>query len=258
MRDTAEKLIQKSHEIGVHGIDAWHSSEKGNQERLRINDVTGQDKTGIRMHWLLSDRKTFQVLEDAGYHYDSTSGYNDAVGYRNGTAQVFRPIGVTKLLELPLHIQDTALFYSSRMNLPEKKALALCNLLIKNALLYGGLLTINWHQRSLAPERLWGDFYLQLLERLRACRPWFATARQIVDWYQKRREVCFDDVQPKGDDLRLVVRAGEMAGLPRLLLRIHRPRNSASINSKTPDLSEYTSDYAEIPLRETLEVRTPI
>ena len=30
-------------------------------------------------------------LDEAGFEYDSTVGYNDAVGYRAGTSQVFRP-----------------------------------------------------------------------------------------------------------------------------------------------------------------------
>lgn len=254
MRKTAEQLIQMGHEIGVHGIDAWHSQEKGNQERRRICEATCHDKVGIRMHWLLFDHQTFSVLEMAGYHYDSTLGYSDAVGYRNGTAQVFRPRGATHLLELPLHIQDTALFYPGRMNLSEKQAISLCDLFIQNALRYGGVLTINWHQRSLAPERLWGDFYLHLLEKLRACRPWFATARQVVDWYQKRREASFDDVQHQGDKPRLTIQVGEMGSLPRLLLRINRPRNQASRLFKTRSSSGSADDYMDIPIERSFEV----
>ena len=38
-------------------------------------------------------------------------GYNETVGFRAGTSQVFAPIGTKHLLELPLHIQDTSLLY---------------------------------------------------------------------------------------------------------------------------------------------------
>jgi len=31
----------------------------------------------------------------------------------------------------------------------------------------GGVLTVNWHDRSIAPERLWDDFYLDLLDDLK-------------------------------------------------------------------------------------------
>jgi len=42
-------------ELGVHGIDAWHSVEKGRDELARIAAVTGESRIGIRIHWLLRD-----------------------------------------------------------------------------------------------------------------------------------------------------------------------------------------------------------
>ena len=47
----------------------------------------------------------------AGATYDSTIGYNETVGYRAGTTQVYKPLEMTRLLELPLHVMDTAMFY---------------------------------------------------------------------------------------------------------------------------------------------------
>lgn len=255
--ETAKILARKGYEISAHGIDAWHSGDKGRIEWKRINAVTRDDKIGIRMHWLLFDHQTFSALEKAGYYYDSTLGYNDAAGYRNGTTQVFRPQGAIRLLELPLNIQDTALFYPRRMNLPEKKALDLCDLFIKNAFHLGGVLTINWHQRSLAPERMWGDFYIQMLERVRHHRPWFATAKQAVEWYQKRREASFSYVKGKDDERRLVIRGGKMAGIPSLLIRIHRPKNQALMHADTQHLFHSPSEYTDIPWREALEMSLP-
>ena len=74
------------------------------------------------MHWLLRDANTASALEQAGYAYDPTVGYNETIGYRNGTTQVFRPLGAQTLLELPLHIQDGALFYPQRLDLSEPEA----------------------------------------------------------------------------------------------------------------------------------------
>ena len=56
-------------------------------------------------------RESPRQLEAAGFAYDSTWGYNDAVGYRAGTSQVFRFAGSANLLELPLTVMDSALFY---------------------------------------------------------------------------------------------------------------------------------------------------
>lgn len=217
-------LIKEGYEIGVHGIDAWHNVESGYQERKRISEIIGESNLGIRMHWLLHDDQTFQILEKAGYLWDSSFGYNETVGYRGGTTQVFRPIEVKNLLELPIHIQDTTLFYPRRMGLSEKQAMNLCKKLINNASICGGVLTINWHQRSLGPERLWEDFYVKLLEELRANRPWFASINQAVGWFRKRRSVSFDEVQFIGDKLRLCLRSSEADIQPPLLIRVHRPQ----------------------------------
>ncbi len=51
----------------------------------------------------MQDSATPSILDEAGFSYDSSAGYNETVGYRNGTTQVFRPLGTKTLLELPLH-----------------------------------------------------------------------------------------------------------------------------------------------------------
>src|SRR5207244_1172385 len=111
--------------------------------------------------WLCFDSSSPRVVDEAGFRYDSSFGYNETIGYRAGTGQVFRPLGTRTLLELPLHIQDTALFYEGNAGLNESQAWMLCEPLVRNAAANGGVLTLLWHTRSLAPERQWGDFYLQ-------------------------------------------------------------------------------------------------
>jgi hypothetical protein len=175
----------------VHGIDAWHDAAKGRAELTRIAAAIGEPRVGIRMHWLLRDSGTAATLEDAGYHYDTTAGYNETIGYRNGTTQAFRPFGTKTLLELPLHIQDGALFYPHNLDLPEAEAAEECRLLIEHARSSGGALTVLWHDRSHGPERFWGDFYTSLVRTLRSSNVWFATASQAVDWFRARRRVRF-------------------------------------------------------------------
>src|SRR5437588_12954556 len=63
-------LLRDGRELGVHGIDAWHSAEKGREERARISEASGASIAGIRMHWLLHDANTPAMLEQAGYAYD--------------------------------------------------------------------------------------------------------------------------------------------------------------------------------------------
>src|SRR5262249_25911976 len=201
--DDLKKLLSAKHEIAVHGIDAWCDSAKGSEERKQVQKITGTVETGVRIHWLYFDSQTPSTLEKAGFSYDSTVGYNETIGYRAGTTQVFKHAEVDRLLELPLHIMDTALFYPSYMSLPEGRTGAAILPLIENATRFGGVLTINWHDRSLGPERLWGKAYLALLDDLRTRTPWFATCSQTVSWFRKRRAASFVRIIQDGSSVRV-------------------------------------------------------
>jgi len=187
-------LVADGHEIGLHGIDAWHDNRMARQELNEISHVSGTEIAGVRMHWLYFDSESAALLDGLGFDYDSTLGYDETVGYRSGTSQVYRPVGAERLLELPLHIMDTALFFPAFLNLSFAEARRVVGRIIDHAAQYGGVVTINWHDRSLAPERLWRDFYVDLLEELRSSGAWLANARDTVLWFRKRRAVAFDDV----------------------------------------------------------------
>jgi len=225
--DDLKKLLSANREIAVHGIDAWRDSAKGVTECKHIQKITGKAETGVRMHWLYFDSQAPATLERAGFSYDSTVGYNETIGYRAGTTQVFKHIEVDHLLELPMHIMDTALFYPCYMNLPDRRARAAMLPLIENARRFGGVLTINWHDRSLGPERLWGDVYLALLSDLRARTPWFATALQTVSWFRKRRAASFTRITQSRGSVRVRSATDPTAtDLPKLTLRVYNGASS--------------------------------
>src|SRR5262249_19742578 len=91
-------------ELAVHGIDAWRDADAGRSEMGELTRVTGQVTAGVRMHWLYFAGDSPKRLEEAGFDYDSTWAYNDAVGFRAGTSQVFQWPGTDGLMELPLVI----------------------------------------------------------------------------------------------------------------------------------------------------------
>lgn len=189
-----QALLSKGCEIGVHGIDAWHSIEKGEEELRRVQERIGlKNALGIRMHWLCQNEQSFQVLERAGYSYDSSFGYNETIGFRAGTSQPFRPPGLKHLLEIPLHIQDVALFSPNRINGSDGNPEELCSKVIEKVKRHEGVLTVLWHQRSLGPERLWGKFYEKLINRLREEKAWFGTAGEVAEWFRARRNNNFQD-----------------------------------------------------------------
>jgi hypothetical protein len=223
--DRIRSLASRGSEVGVHGIDAWLDSVRGSEEREAVARATGAPTAGVRMHWLYFDAQSPARLEQAGFAYDSTFGYNETVGFRAGTLQAFRPLTAKQLLELPLHVMDTALFYPSHLNLTPDAAKKMVLPLFDQAEEYGGALMVNWHDRSIAPERLWDSFYRELLDDLKRRNAWFPTAAQAVAWFHHRRAVRFELSQQDNRSVR--IRASALAaGLPGLTIRTYKPQTS--------------------------------
>lgn len=208
IREHVKAAADADSELALHGIDAWCDTVAGCEESNQLTALTGQKNVGIRMHWLYFDQGSPKTLEAAGFDYDSTCGYNEAVGYRAGTSQSFRPLGCSTLMELPLTIMDSALFSSGRMGLTPVGAMSLCKRIVAQARREGGAIVINWHDRSLAPERLWDRFYQELLLEIRAGgRVWFAKAREAVDWFRWRRSIRFSRIDSSGPDVQITISA---------------------------------------------------
>jgi hypothetical protein len=237
--DLLKKLQFAGDEISLHGIDAWRDSVAGRQEHETICRLTGVTETGVRMHWLFFDEKSPAVLEAAGFSYDSTVGYNQTIGYRAGSTQVYKPMTTTKLLELPMHVMDTAMFYPGYLNLTSAEAQKAVRPIIENAARFGGAVTVNWHDRSVAPERLWDGDYAQLLEQLRDGGACFLTASRAVSWFRKRRAVVFEQ---NGDTVKIKISEFDGADLPELRIRTY----CADANGER---------YSETPLTDSTEVR---
>ena len=91
-----------------------------------------------------------------------------------------------------MHVMDTALFYPAYMNLSPGGAKVILDQMIANVIRFGGVLTVNWHDRSLAPERLWDQPYIDLLDKLKSQGAWFATATEAIAWFKKRRSASIE------------------------------------------------------------------
>lgn len=194
IQDQLRRIASCGGEIGLHGIDSWLNAESARQEQAEVTRSAGATNGGVRMHWLCFDETSPQVLDEAGFSYDSSVGYNEVIGYKAGTSQVYKPLGVKNLMELPLHIMDTALFFGEFMGLSNQAAMRVSKGLLDTATQLHGIVTLNWHDRSIFPERLWGNFYGDFLEELRSRAVWYPTASQAVDWFKKRRAVVFENV----------------------------------------------------------------
>jgi hypothetical protein len=217
-----KKIMAAGCEVGLHGIDAWHDTTSAHDELEEIRRVTGGSRIGVRMHWLYYDQQSPVVLEQAEAAYDTTIGYRETVGYHAGTMQAFKPLQAVRLLELPMQIMDTALFYPSYLGLTARQATPLLRRMVDKVVEFGGCITINWHDRSLAPERNWEASYRELVEDLKNRGAWFATVSQAVSWFEMRRSVVFDPDYATVNGIRAKVKNYECDSIPGLRLRVHK------------------------------------
>jgi peptidoglycan/xylan/chitin deacetylase (PgdA/CDA1 family) len=237
---TIKRLQSANCEIGLHGIDAWLDTDRGREELDEIKRLTGNARIGVRMHWLYYGKQSAATVEASGADFDSTIGYNETVGFRAGTTQGYKPLDAQKLLELPLHAMDTAMFYPSYLGLSPDQATKRLRLLADNVVRFGGAFTINWHDRSVAPERLWTATYRDLIGDLRKRGAWFATTEQAVSWFRKRRMVRFEfDAANPGGVRTVLPPANTNKEVPGLKLRVHQPqRANLGETSRSPEYTD--------------------
>jgi hypothetical protein len=251
LQTSVSEILAHRGEIGVHGIDAWRDTAEAEKERQQIQALTHTAEVGVRMHWLFFDSESARKLEEAGFSYDSTVGYNETVGYRAGTTQAFRPFGTKRLLELPLHIMDTALFYPAYLHLSPEQAMMRIDSMVNDMRQFGGVLMVNWHDRSIAPERLWDDFYAELVEKFESAGAWFCTAAEAAQWFRRRREVT---IGTRGSEAALA--STRSAGLPGLRIRSYQTARRSQL--RTAKDCTIDSSFSEVLLDDAKEIARAI
>jgi len=110
--------------------------------------------------------------------------------------------------------------------------------------------------RSLAPERLWDDFYIKLLEEIRNRNGWVETASKVVNWFAMRRNFVFAKLSWKDEALKIDASGQLDSAIPSLKVRVYFPRQIDSAQPKGAvryvDVPWSGEQQIEIDLKETL------
>lgn len=164
-------LIAGGWTIGLHlAFDSWRSADRMAVERAALEAVAGVPVVCCRQHWLrFSWRETWKAQADAGLTLDSSLGFNDRPGFRNGCALRFRPWdpergGPLAIEALPLLFMDSH-FYSYELHDDGSRAAAMARWL-EEVRVVGGEVSLLWHQRVLHPDYGWGAGYEDLVARV--------------------------------------------------------------------------------------------
>lgn len=183
------EIADEHWEIGLHGGYMASAGLEGLvNDKRRLERTLGKPVIGYRAHKLrfkLPD--TWELLAEAGFKYDTTYGYVDHIGFRNGMCHPFRPFNLNTsrfidIMELPLAFMDrTCLTY---MQLDARATYDRVVRLIDTVAACHGVLTLLWHNTTMDGALV--GVYEKILQYCSDSGAWMTGGDEITSWWQKR------------------------------------------------------------------------
>ncbi len=192
------KIKKAGSEIGMHGgHQAYNDISKIISERSKLETALGEKVVGYRNHYLrFKTPDTWNLLQKAGFKYDTTFGFADMPGFRNGLCYPFRPFDLNKnsfidILEIPLIVMDVTFF--KYLGLTVENAFVLFEKIYEDVKNCNGVLTLLWHNNCIT-----GDFLklydLVFKKIVSDNEPWITTSNELADWWQKNNQEKMEEI----------------------------------------------------------------
>lgn len=113
IQEAVRYLDANGWEIGLHGsYNSYKDKELLGREKKRLESIIGHPVIGTRQHYLNLDQNTWKIQEELGFKYDSTWGYNDGIGFKEGRRKAFFPNN-SKFVVYPMPIMDICFMKTS-------------------------------------------------------------------------------------------------------------------------------------------------
>ncbi|UGV42000.1 polysaccharide deacetylase family protein [Methanococcoides orientis] len=176
-------------EVGLHGgYYSYNDLDEILKEKQRIESVLGKNIIGYRNHYLrFKTPDSWELLSKAGFKYDTTFGYTDMVGFRNGMCHPFKPYNRNEnkgiaILEIPLVVMDGTLFDVANSF---EDAWGCVKQLIDIVEKYNGVITLLWHNNAFncSFRTNWSNLYEKILKYCYEKGAWMASGEEICEWW---------------------------------------------------------------------------
>jgi peptidoglycan/xylan/chitin deacetylase (PgdA/CDA1 family) len=179
-------------EVGLHG--GYYSHDKLDEimaEKKRLEQTLGKPVIGYRNHYLrFKIPESWELLARAGFKYDSTIGYGNVAGFRNGMCHPYKPFNLrtgaeVDIVEIPLVIMDGALFTQAKTF---REAFDIAKKLVDTTKKHKGVLTMLWHNMAFSsPFRSdWARLYAAMLGYCGESGAWMTTGADVLRWWEKQ------------------------------------------------------------------------
>jgi len=183
-----QTIGKRGFEVALHGgHEAYQNADKLEQERKELQENSPSTVSGYRNHFLrFHVPVTWENLGKAGFNYDSTYGFPDHPGFRNGMCYPFFPYNVnnqrfSEILEIPLLAMDaTFIFY---LKYDVHKSLQLIKEIIDKTRAVNGVFTLLWHNNYL--YKPWKQAFHSVISYCKDSGAWFATGEHLNQWWRE-------------------------------------------------------------------------
>ncbi len=187
LQNTFQQIRAAGSEVGIHESFDSHIAANSILEDIQRFPFPVM---GGRFHFLFFDSlRTFKVLEQTQLKYDSTLGFAEEIGFRNGICFPFVPFNISEnkpysIGEIPLMIMDTT-FWSYKKNGIERIFPQILNL-VDEVQKFNGCLVILWHNKYFSPYKFagWGEIYEQILAEGQKRNALLLSSEQVYQRWQ--------------------------------------------------------------------------
>ncbi len=176
LQEKLRELRKEGFEIGLHGSYLAAINEKlARQEKEILENVLQEPVTKVRQHWLRFNEDITPYIHNKLFKYDSTLGWNDRVGFRNGCASLFHPYDhkndcAFNYVEIPQVIMDFNIYQSQGV---ENVYFVERTLQILDALEHckSVHVAVSWHQQVCNEDYQWHKTYEMVLKHIEKTHP---------------------------------------------------------------------------------------
>jgi peptidoglycan/xylan/chitin deacetylase (PgdA/CDA1 family) len=177
------EIIDREWEVGLHGgYTTYLNLQEMKEKKKRLEKVTLRPVLGYRSHFLhMKVPDTWECLSKAGFKYDSTLGYADCAGFRNGMCHPFIPFNIAnnheiKIFEIPLIVMDYTLD-QTYMRLDGNNKWEFVKMLIERVAACHGVFTLLWHNTHMSRMDL--ELFEKILRYCNERNAWMTNGSDI-------------------------------------------------------------------------------
>jgi len=181
------QLKDEGMEIGLHGsVNSYLNKDLLSKHKQSLESVIGESCHGIRQHRLIYKHpETALYHEETKFTYDTSLGFSENVGFRNGFCRPFKPFNhieqqIINIWEIPLMVMDGTLFNYQKLDYMNAEKL-LSNML-SEVIKFNGIFSMLWHNNFLNEIEYPGieSFYIKTIDKILSLSPLVQTGIEII------------------------------------------------------------------------------